>query len=163
MPVPASLTGVTAAPRPRLSLACNLRAASDKATFREAFIRVGLARDSVTRIWLRRLLGNGRAPEVGLLPWPRDPQNAMRLGIVHWVSPHGKCRNRTDAVPESLSNGRTKAMGLRTRALNSTVLYDLESELKYEVKRQHGARMTMQDAEAVNAFFDEAQPECFRQ
>ena len=64
-PVVAAVNGVTAGAGLGLALACDLRAASEKATFHEAFIKVGLVPDSGTSFWLPRILGPGKAMEVG--------------------------------------------------------------------------------------------------
>ncbi|HEY6283602.1 MAG TPA: enoyl-CoA hydratase-related protein, partial [Nitrososphaerales archaeon] len=81
-PVVAAVNGVTAGAGLGLALACDLRAASDKATFHEAFIKVGLSPDSGTSFWLTRILGLGKAMEVGLLGEPIDAARAMSLGLV---------------------------------------------------------------------------------
>ena len=157
-PVLAAINGVTAGAGLGLALACDLRAASDKATFHEAFIKVGLAPDSGTSFWLTRILGLGRAMEVGLLGEPIDAQKAMSLGLVNWVFPDGEFRGRSAALAERLARGPTKAMGLTKRALNRAVVVDMESALEYEMYLQDVAGRTRDHVEGVKAFFDKRDP-----
>ena len=157
-PVLAAVNGVTAGAGLGLALACDLRAASDKATFHEAFIKVGLAPDSGTSFWLTRILGLGRAMEVGLLGEAIDAEKAMSLGLVNWVYPDGEFRDRAGALAERLAKGPTKAMGLTKRALNRAVVVDMESALEYEMDLQDIAGRTRDHAEGVKAFFDKREP-----
>ena len=157
-PVLAAVNGVTAGAGLGLALACDLRAASDKATFHEAFIKVGLAPDSGTSFWLTRILGLGRAMEVGLLGEAIDAQKAVSLGLVNWVFPDGEFRERSAAMAERLAKGPTKAMGLTKRALNRAVVVDVESALEYEMYLQDVAGRTRDHAEGVKAFFDKREP-----
>jgi 2-(1,2-epoxy-1,2-dihydrophenyl)acetyl-CoA isomerase len=157
-PVLAAVNGVTAGAGLGLALACDLRAASDKATFHEAFIKVGLAPDSGTSFWLTRILGLGRAMEVGLLGEAIDAEKAMSLGLVNWVYPDGEFRDRAGALAERLAKGPTKAMGLTKRALNRAVVVDMESALEYEMYLQDIAGRTRDHVEGVKAFFEKRDP-----
>ncbi|MDE1857582.1 MAG: enoyl-CoA hydratase/isomerase family protein [Thaumarchaeota archaeon] len=157
-PVLAGVNGVTAGAGLGLALACDLRAASEKATFHEAFIKVGLAPDSGTSFWLTRILGLGRAMEVGLLGEPIDAARAMSLGLVNWVFPEEGFRANVAKLAERLAKGPTKAMGLTKRALNRAVVVDMESALEYEMYLQDIAGRTRDHVEGVKAFFDKRDP-----
>jgi 2-(1,2-epoxy-1,2-dihydrophenyl)acetyl-CoA isomerase len=157
-PVLAAVNGVTAGAGLGLALACDLRAASDKATFHEAFIKVGLAPDSGTSFWLSRILGFGRAMEVGLLGEPIDANRALGLGLVNWVFPEQGFRENVAKIAERLAKGPTKAMGLTKRALNRAVVVDMDSALEYEMYLQDIAGRTRDHIEGVKAFFDKRDP-----
>lgn len=157
-PVVAAVNGVTAGAGLGLALACDLRAASEKATFHEAFIKVGLAPDSGTSFWLTRILGLGRAMEVGLLGDPIDANRALSLGLVNWVYPEEVFRTHVTALADRLAKGPTKAMGLTKRALNRAVVVDMESALEYEMYLQDIAGKTRDHVEGVRAFFDKREP-----
>ncbi|MDE1853549.1 MAG: enoyl-CoA hydratase/isomerase family protein [Thaumarchaeota archaeon] len=158
-PVLAAVNGVTAGAGLGLALACDLRAASDKATFHEAFIKVGLAPDSGTSFWLTRILGLGKAMEVGLLGEPIDAPRAMNLGLVNWVFPENEFRMQVTKLAERLAKGPTKAMGLTKRAMNRAVVVDMDSALEYEMYLQDIAGRTRDHVEGVRAFFDKREPE----
>ncbi len=153
-PVIAGINGVTAGAGLGLALACDLRAASDKATFHEAFIKVGLAPDSGTSFWLTRILGLAKAMEVGLLGEPIDSTMALNLGLVNWVFPDDKFREEVSRIAERLAKGPTRALGLTKRALNRAIVVDMDSALEYETYLQDVAGRTKDHAEGVNAFFE---------
>jgi 2-(1,2-epoxy-1,2-dihydrophenyl)acetyl-CoA isomerase len=157
-PVLAAVNGVTAGAGLGLALACDLRAASEKATFHEAFIKVGLAPDTGTSFWLTRILGLGKAMEVGLLGEPIDAARAMSLGLVNWVFPEEGFRVQVAKIAERLAKGPTKAMGLTKRALNRAVVVDMDSALEYEMYLQDIAGRTRDHVEGVRAFFDKRDP-----
>ncbi len=153
-PVLAGVNGVTAGAGLGLALACDLRAASDKATFHEAFIKVGLAPDSGTSFWLTRILGLAKAMEVGLLGEPIDSTMALNLGLVNWVFPEEKFRGELAKIAERLASGPTRAMGLTKRALNRAIVVDMDSALEYEAYLQEIAGKSKDHVEGVKAFFE---------
>lgn len=157
-PVLAAVNGVTAGAGLGLALACDLRAASDRATFHESFIKVGLIPDSGTSFWLTRILGLGKAMEIGLLGEPIDAIKAMNLGLVNWVFPEEGFRREVTKIAERLAKGPTKAMGLTKRALNRAVVVDMDSALEYEMYLQDIAGRTRDHIEGVKAFFDKRDP-----
>ena len=157
-PIIAAVNGVTAGAGLGLALACDLRAASDKATFHEAFIKVGLVPDAGTSFWLPRIVGPGRAMEVGLLGEPIDAAKAMNIGLVNWVFPDDGFREGVSKLAERLAKGPTKAMGLTKRALNRAVVVDMDSALEYEMYLQDIAGRTRDHVEGVRAFFDKRDP-----
>lgn len=142
-PVIGGLNGVTAGLGLGLALACDLRAASDKATFREAFIKVGLVPNSGTSFWLARILGQAKAMEIELLGEPIDSTMAMNLGFVNWVFPDDRFREEVASIAERLAKGPTRALGLTKRVLNRAIVVDMNSTLEYEAYLHDLARRTV--------------------
>jgi len=157
-PVLAGINGVTAGAGLGLALACDLRAASDKATFHEAFIKVGLAPDSGASFWLTRILGLAKAMEVVMLGEPIDATVALHLGLVNWVFPDEKLEPEVARIAERLASGPTRAIALSKRALNRAIAVDLDSALEYETYLQEIAGRTKDHVEGVKAFFEKRQP-----
>lgn len=157
-PVLAAVNGVTAGAGLGLALASDLRAASDKATFHEAFIKVGLAPDSGTSFWLTRILGLAKAMEVGVLGEAIDAKAALSLGLVNWVFPESTFNDEVAKIADRLASGPTRAIALTKRALNRAIVVDLDSALEYEAYLQEIAGRTKDHVEGVKAFFDKRQP-----
>jgi 2-(1,2-epoxy-1,2-dihydrophenyl)acetyl-CoA isomerase len=157
-PILGAVNGVTAGAGLGLALACDLRAASEKASFHEAFIKVGLAPDSGTSFWLARILGLAKAMEVVMLGEPIDAAMALRLGLVNWVFPSDKFQSEVEKIAERLASGPTKAIALSKRALNKAIVVDLESALEYEAYLQDVAGRTRDHVEGVASFFEKRQP-----
>jgi len=157
-PILGAVNGTTAGAGLGLALACDLRAASDRATFHEAFIKAGLVPDSGTTFWLTRILGLGKAMEVGLLGEPIDAPKALNMGLVNWVFPDDRFREEAARLAEKLARGPTKAMGLTKRALNRAVVVDVDSALEYEMYLQDVAGRSRDHVEGVKAFFEKREP-----
>ena len=153
-PVLAAVNGVTAGAGLGLALACDMRAASDKATFHEAFIKVGLAPDSGTSFWLTRILGLAKAMEVGMMGEAIDSTMALNLGLVNWVFPGDKFTDEVTKIAERLARGPTRALGLTKRALNRAIVVDMDSALEYEAYLQDVAGRTRDHVEGVKAFLE---------
>jgi len=157
-PVLGAVNGTTAGAGLGLALACDLRVASDKATFHEAFIKAGLVPDSGTSFWLPRILGLGKAMEVSMLGEPIDANKALNLGLVNWVFPEETFRVEATKIAERLARGPTKALVLTKRALSRAVVVDMDSALEYEMYLQDIAGRTRDHVEGVKAFFDKREP-----
>jgi 2-(1,2-epoxy-1,2-dihydrophenyl)acetyl-CoA isomerase len=157
-PVVAAVNGITAGSGLGLALACDLRVASDKATFQEVFIRAGQVPDAGPSFWLTRILGLGKAMEVGLRGEPIDAVRALNLGLVNWVFPDSTFRAEAGKIAERLAKRQTKAIGLTKRALNRAVVVDTDSALEYEMYLRDIAGRTRKHVEGVRAFFDRREP-----
>ena len=153
-PVVGAINGVTAGAGLGLALACDLRAASDKASFHEAFIKVGLAPDSGTSFWLTRILGLGRAMEVAMLGEAIPAGMALNLGLVNWVFPDAEFATQVSKIAERLAAGPTRALALTKRALNRAIVVDMDSALEYEAYLQEIAGKSKDHVEGVKAFFE---------
>jgi 2-(1,2-epoxy-1,2-dihydrophenyl)acetyl-CoA isomerase len=157
-PVVGAINGVTAGAGLGLALACDLRAASDKASFHEAFIKVGLAPDSGTSFWLTRILGLGKAMEVAMLGEPIDARTALNMGLVNWVFPDKEFAAEVARIAERLASGPTRALALTKRALNKAIVVDVDSALEYEAYLQEIAGRSRDHIEGVKAFFEKREP-----
>jgi 2-(1,2-epoxy-1,2-dihydrophenyl)acetyl-CoA isomerase len=153
-PVVGAINGVTAGAGLGLALACDLRAASDKAAFHEAFIKVGLAPDSGTSFWLTRILGLGKAMEVAMLGEPIEARTALTMGLVNWVFPDKEFMGEVTKIAERLAAGPTRALALTKRAMNRAIVVDVDSALEYEAYLQEIAGKSKDHIEGVKAFFE---------
>ncbi|MGD0396066.1 MAG: enoyl-CoA hydratase-related protein [Nitrososphaerales archaeon] len=151
-PVIAGINGVTAGLGLGLALACDLRAASDKATFREAFVKAKLVPDPGTSFWLTRILGQARAMEVGLLGEPIKSTMALNLGLVNWVFADDRFEEEVANIAERLAKRPTRALGPTKRVLNRAIVVDVDSELEYEAYLQGLAKRRVDGLEGTGAF-----------
>jgi 2-(1,2-epoxy-1,2-dihydrophenyl)acetyl-CoA isomerase len=150
-PVIAGVNGVTAGLGLGLALACDLRAASSKATFSEAYIKAGRAPYSGTSFWLTRILGRAKAMEAGFLREPIDSTMAMNLGLVDWVFPDDRFVDEVARLAERLAKGHARSLGLTKRVLNRAIVVDTGSVLEYEMYLQELERRTTDRVEDVKA------------
>ena len=97
-PVVASVNGPAFGAGMNLALACDLRIASDRASFSEAFVNVGLHPDWGGTFFLPRLIGTSRALEMFFLGNTVEAEEAKRLGFVNFVVPHEQLAEETRAL-----------------------------------------------------------------
>jgi 2-(1,2-epoxy-1,2-dihydrophenyl)acetyl-CoA isomerase len=157
-PVIAAVNGVAAGAGCNLALAADVRVASERASFIEAFSRVGLIPDSGGTWLLPRLVGTGRALEMMFFAEPVDAAGAERLGLVNRVVPHDDLMPRALEWAARLAAGPTKAYGLIKRGLNQAVSAPLADSLEYEAQLQEIASRTEDHREGVAAFLAKRPP-----
>jgi 2-(1,2-epoxy-1,2-dihydrophenyl)acetyl-CoA isomerase len=153
----AAVNGVAAGAGCNLALACDLRVASEDATFIQAFARVGLAPDCGGSIVLPRLVGLSKAMELLLLAEPVDAREALRIGLVAKVFPAEDLAGAARAIAEKIAHG-PRSIGLIKRAVNRAVMHDLAAQLDYEAYLQEIAGRSADYDEGVRAFIEKRSP-----
>jgi len=151
------VNGVAAGAGCNLALACDLRVASEEATFIQAFVKVGLAPDCGGSIILPRLVGLSKAMELLLLGEPVDANEALRIGLVAKVVPANDLAETAREIAERLARG-PRSIGLIKRAVNRAALSDLEGQLECEAYLQEIAGRSADFDEGVRAFLEKRQP-----
>jgi len=157
-PIVGAINGVAAGAGASLAMACDIRIASDAASFALAFGRVGLVPDSGATWFLPRLVGAARAAELALLDDPVSAPDAARLGLVGRVVPAAELATEARAVAARLAAGAPRAIALTKRALNAAWDRDLDSALEYEAHVQDLAGRTKDHAEGMAAFMAKRPP-----
>ena len=157
-PIVGAINGVAAGAGASLAMACDIRIASEAASFALAFGRVGLVPDSGATWFLPRLVGAARAAELALLGDPVTAADAVRLGLVGRVVPADDLAAEARSVAGKLAAGAPRAMALTKRALNATWDRDLDAALDYEADLQDMAGRSKDHAEGLAAFMDKRPP-----
>jgi 2-(1,2-epoxy-1,2-dihydrophenyl)acetyl-CoA isomerase len=157
-PIVAAINGVAAGAGASLAMACDIRIASDAASFALAFGRVGLIPDSGATWFLPRLVGATRAAELALLNDPVPAADAARIGLVGRVVPAAELTTEAKAVAARLAAGAPRAIALTKRALNAAWDHDLDAALEYEAHLQDLAGRTKDHQEGMAAFIEKRRP-----
>ena len=157
-PIVAAVNGVAAGAGFSLALACDLRIASENATFGAAFGRVGLVPDSGMSWFLPRLVGPARAAEIVMLGAPVDAATAHGIGLVNRVVPADVVLDTAREMAGRLAASAPLALALAKRALNRTWESDLDAALEHEAALQGIAGRSADHAEGLAAFRDKRQP-----
>jgi 2-(1,2-epoxy-1,2-dihydrophenyl)acetyl-CoA isomerase len=160
-PIIGAINGVAAGAGCSIALACDIRLASESASFIEVFGRVGLVPDTGSSWFLPRLVGYARAAEMVFTAEPVDAARAEQIGLVDRVVPAERLMEEAQALASRLADAAPLAMGLAKRALVRALDSDLESSLEFEAQLQSIAGRTADHAEGVRAFA-EKRPARFR-
>lgn len=156
-PVIAAVNGVAAGAGMGLALACDLRLASENASFTTAFVRIGLVPDSALSLLLPRMIGYGRAMEAILLSEKIDAKRAYELGIVNRICSEATLLDEALALAGGLAKG-PRALGLAKRELARNGLGSILDALAYEAEMQAIAGETEDFAEGIAAFREKRAP-----
>ena len=157
-PIVGAINGVAAGAGCSIALACDIRIASQAASFIEVFGRVGLVPDTGSTWLLPRLVGYGRAAEMVFTTDPLSASDAERIGLVNRVVPAESLMDEARVLAGRLAAAAPLALGLAKRALNRALESDLASALEYEAQLQGIAGRSRDHAEGVAAFAEKRPP-----
>jgi 2-(1,2-epoxy-1,2-dihydrophenyl)acetyl-CoA isomerase len=153
-PVIAAVNGVAAGAGMSLALACDIRIASEAASFIEVFGRVGLVPDTGSTWFLPRLVGPAKALELMWTTDALDAPTALALGLVNRVVAADQLMGETRALAVRLASAAPLALALAKRAVNRGLEIGLPEALDYEASLQGIAGRSADYAEGVRAFIE---------
>ncbi len=161
-PVVAVINGVVAGAGGGIALACDMRIASDKASFVfAAFSSIGIIPDAGTTYFLPQLVGVSKALELSMFATGNNrvsPEEALQLGIVNRVVPHDNLAEESQATGMQLANMATKAIGLTKRAMYRAAENSMADALETEAQLQGVTFKTQDFQEGVMAFLEKREP-----
>jgi len=157
-PIIGAINGVAAGAGISVALACDIVLASDKASFMEAFGRVGLVPDTGSSWSLPRLVGPARAAEMMFTADSVDAATAERIGLVNRVVAADKLMEEANALAARLAKAAPIALALAKRALNRALNSNLEDALEFEAQLQSIAGRSADHREGVAAFVEKRPP-----
>ena len=158
-PIIGAINGVAAGAGCGVALACDIRIASDRASFIQSFSRVGLIPDSGSTWTLPRLIGYARAYEMAITADKVPADKALAWGLVNEVVPAAQLEEIVAAWARRLAQGPTLAFGLTKRAMRRARGMSLEEALEYEALLQEVAGRSHDHREGVAAFLEKREPE----
>jgi 2-(1,2-epoxy-1,2-dihydrophenyl)acetyl-CoA isomerase len=157
-PVIASVNGPAAGAGMSLAFACDVRIASDAASFVPAFVNIGLVPDSGGSWLVRRVLGTARAFE-WLATGRRLPADeARQWGVVSEVVPAAELAERTKEVADLFAAMPTRAVWETKRLLDTAETSTFEQQLELEATTQAELTQTSDFREGVAAFLEKREP-----
>ena len=153
-PVIAAVNGYATAGGCELAIACDIRIASEKASFGEFFIRIGLIPAMVGVYLLPRLIGQSRAKELIFTGDLIDAGEAERIGLINRVVPSESLMDEAKALGRRLANGPVLAIGKAKVAINRSLDSDLRGTLDNIAMVQSKLAETEDHKEGVAAFLE---------
>lgn len=160
-PVLAAVNGPVAGAGVSLACACDVRIASDAASFVPGFVGIGLVPDSGSSWFVARLLGGARAFEWMVSNRRLSAEEALGWGLVSEVVPHDALPERAAELAAWYAALPTRAVAMSKRLFETAVTASLDEQLELEAGLQADATASEDFEEGVQAFL-EKRPPAFR-
>lgn len=157
-PIIAAVNGVAAGAGANIALNCDLTVASEKASFIQAFSKIGLIPDSGGTHLLPRLVGMQRAAGLAMLGDKVSAVEAANMGMIWQAVPADEFEGVVASLALRLAAMPTRGLGLTKRAFNLGLQTDLSTALDTEESLQFEASQTADYTEGVTAFLEKRAP-----
>ena len=151
IPVICAVNGVAAGAGANLAIACDIVIAAEGASFIQSFTKIGLIPDTAGTFFLPRAIGLPMATALMMTGEKITATRAAELGMIYRVVPN-------DQLATTLAQMPTKGLALTKRALNASMINDLDAQLDTEEQLQREAGRTHDFDEGVAAFKEKRAP-----
>ncbi len=158
-PVISAVNGVAAGGGCNLALAADIIIASERASFIQSFVKIGLVPDWGGMYFLPRLVGISKAKELMLTGDRISAKEAERIGMVNKVVPDEEFQDFIKEYSRQLAKGAPKSMAMIKKTLNVTHNSDIDTVLALEYQAQTICRETEDHKEGIAAFKEKRAPE----
>ena len=157
-PVVAAVNGPAAGAGLSFACACDIRVASDTATFVPGFVGIGLVPDSGGTWFIHRLLGFARAFEWMCANTRLSAAEALDWGLVSEVVPAASFESRVAQLAAEWAARPTLAVARTKQLFEHAFSASLEEQLALEAELQQASVATADFREGVGAFLEKRPP-----
>ena len=137
-----------------ISMACDIRIASENAKFGQPEVNLGILPGFGGTQRLARLIGKGRAKEMIFTADMIDAQEAYRIGLANHVVPQEELIDYCKKMAEKIISKGSYAVSLAKQAINVGLDVDLASGLQLEANLFGLAFSTEDKKEGMTAFLE---------
>jgi enoyl-CoA hydratase/carnithine racemase len=142
-----------------VTLACDIRLASDQARFSARFVKVGLTPECGSTRYLPLVAGLSNALFLALTGRIIDAAEAKERGLVDRVVPHDRLLDEALSLAEEIASNPRDAVWAAKRLLHENAAEsDLRRVVTQEVASIREMRRLPDHAEAVRAFVEKREP-----
>ena len=141
-----------------LATMCDIRIASDKASFAESFVKVGLVPGDGGAWLLPRAVGMSKASEMAFTGDSLSAQEALDCGLVSRVVPHERLLDEALALANRIAANPSAVLRMTKRLLREGESSSMDSLLELSASYQAHAHQSEEHFEAVNAFLEKRAP-----
>jgi 2-(1,2-epoxy-1,2-dihydrophenyl)acetyl-CoA isomerase len=157
-PIIAAVNGVAVGFGMNLCINCDIIIASEKASFGEFFVRMGILPDMNGCFILPRIIGIHKAKELIFTGDRIDAKEAERIGLVNKVVPHEELMPTAKALAKKLAENPPLAIGMAKRLIHEGYGELFGEMLKQEIRYQAKLYASEDHKEAALAFLEKRKP-----
>lgn len=158
VPAIAAVTGPAIGAGCDLAMMCDMRIASEQATFAESFLRVGLISGDGGAWFLPRVVGLSRASEMAYTGDPVPAAKALAWGMVSEVVPAAGLMDASLALATRIVRQPPQALRMMKRLIREGQMGSLANNLELAAVMQAAAQHTADHREAVAALLEKREP-----
>lgn len=129
VPIIAAVNGAAIGAGCDLAAMCDIRIASERASFAESFVQIGLVPGDGGTWFLQRAVGYERAAEMTLTGDRIDAATALAWGLVGRVVPHDELLSAAKDLADRIAKNPSHALRMAKRLLQESRTGPLESTL----------------------------------
>jgi len=157
-PVIAAVNGPCAGAGFSFALGCDIRIASENASFGASFARIGLHPDWGGSWFLPRLVGSANACELIFTGAMISAVQAEKIGLVNRVVPHDELMPTVTDLARTMANNSPKVLRLAKESIYRSLTSDLETAFARESEVQTECFYSEDFLEGVTAFTEKRKP-----
>lgn len=161
-PVIAAISGFALGGGCELSMACDIRIASEKAKFGQPETGLGITPGFGGTQRLSRIVGLGKAKELIYTGAIIKADEAYRIGLVNKVVPLEELMNEAKAMANTIANQAPVAVKLSKIAINRGMQVDIDTALSYEAEVFGECFSTEDQKEGMTAFVEKRSEKNFQ-
>ena len=144
-----------------LALACDIRIASQNASFAFPEVTLGITPGFGGTQRIVRLVGPGAGKELLYTARRVKSEEALRLGIVNRVVPQETLLDEVFAMAASIAKNAPIAVRAAKRSVNTGVLCGMDEALAIELENYSNCYETQDQVNAMTAFVSKQEPKPF--
>jgi 2-(1,2-epoxy-1,2-dihydrophenyl)acetyl-CoA isomerase len=157
-PTIAAVNGVAVGAGFSLSMACDIRIASEAARFSAIFVKRAIVADTGCTWFLPRLVGEERALEMMYTGRMVGAEEALRIGLVSEVVPADQLADRATALAAEIARGPSLAVELNKRLTHEAWRRTLEEQIELEEYLQAITNRSDDRQEGMASFLEKREP-----
>jgi 2-(1,2-epoxy-1,2-dihydrophenyl)acetyl-CoA isomerase len=157
-PVIAAVNGPCAGAGFSFALGCDIRIASDAATFGASFSRIGLHPDWGGSWFLPKLVGSANACELIFTGSMISAEEAQRIGLVNRVVPHAELMPTALELATTVAKSAPRVVRLAKESIYRSLSSDMESAFTREGEVQMECFYSDDFLEGLTAFKEKRRP-----
>jgi enoyl-CoA hydratase/carnithine racemase len=158
-PIIAAVNGPCAGAGLSFALGCDIRIASDNATFGPSFALIGLHPDWGGSWYLPRLLGTAKACELVFTGAMVSAEEAERIGLVNRMFPREQLLPEVTELAGKMAKNPPGVLRLSKESIYRSLTSDLDTAFAREIEVQMECFHSEDFLEGMTAFLEKRQPQ----